>query len=160
MVPCGILWVTPAIPQASALSTLKVRSGNTLVQRGPLAIVVSPQHVITGGVTSLMVTVDWQVEVLPDASATVKVTRLGPTLLQLKVLGKTLTSVTAVQLSTLPLFTIAGVIVALPEAFRFTVIGLQIATGGVASTRFTVKLHVDTLPLPSVASITMVRVPP
>jgi hypothetical protein len=60
-----------------------------LVQSGPLAIIVSAQQLITGGVTSLMVTVDWQVAVLPEASDTVKVTRVGPTLAQLKVLGKT-----------------------------------------------------------------------
>ena len=134
IVPAGIFCVTLFVlnPQASALVTLPVRSGNVVVQFNPFAMVVSPKQVITGAVTSLTVTTDVQVDELPVESVTVSTTLFAPTLLQLNE-ALLIANVTGEQLSNEPLLTIAAVIVTLPAAFKSTVIGLQIAVGATLS---------------------------
>lgn len=71
-VPATGLCVTlPALkPHASVAVTLKVRSGNTLVQFAPLVIMVSAKHVIDGAVMSKIVTTAVQLSTLPLASVT------------------------------------------------------------------------------------------
>jgi len=160
IVPAGMLCVTlfALKPQASAFVTLKVRSGNVVVQFNPLAIVVSPKQVITGAVTSLTVTTDVQVEVLPVESVTVSITLLLPTLLQLKV-ALFIANVTGEQLSNEPLFTIDAVMVAFPAASKSTVIGLHIAVGATLSNTVYVVVQVELLLAASVTVIVTVVIP-
>ena len=73
----------------------------------------------------------------------------GLTLVQLKVFGLTLTRVTGVQLSLLPLFTSAGVIEAVPAAFKLTVIFFVFTTGAVLSVTTTLNVHVLEFPAQS-----------
>jgi hypothetical protein len=159
IVPTGTSCVTLAIPQASDLVSLEVRSVMVLVQLIPLGIVVSPKQVTVGGVMSFTVTVEVQVDVLPEASVTVRVTVLVPTLEQSK-LDLDKAKVTGEQLSKLPLSILEGSSVAVPLAARLSVNGLHAAVGGVWSTRFKRKLVLSILPQISVAVITIVLNPP
>ena len=68
----------------------------------------------------------------------------------MKLLGLTL-KLAMVQLSDVPLFTSAAVIVALPDASRLTVIFFVITVGGVTSFTVTVAGALAELPLESVA---------
>ena len=159
IVPTGILCVTLAIPQASERVSLDVMSVIVLVQLTALAIVVSAEQLTVGGVMSFTVTVELQLDVLPDASVTVIVTVLGPTLEQSKLVFDNANS-TGEQLSKLPLSIFDGNSVAVPLGARFSVNGLQAAVGAVWSTRFSRKLVLSILPQISVAVMTMVLKPP
>lgn len=116
-------------------------------------------HFATGGFTSLTVTVALQVAVLPFPSLAVRVTRLFPTLLQLKLLFTTDTRFTVPQLSEPDWYTLAGVMLTFPVASRLAMKGLQMITGGVASVTVTVKEQVLVLLFTSVARQTLVVVP-
>jgi len=72
IVPTAGLCVTlPALkPHASVAVTLNVRLGITLVQFAPFLIMVSAKQVITGAVTSTIVTTAVQLSTLPLASVT------------------------------------------------------------------------------------------
>ena len=101
-----------------------------------------------GAVLSRMVTVPVQVEVLPLPSLTVKITVLGPTFEQLKLLWETDCGVGVPQLSVEPLLSCEAVMVALLP-LKFTVMFWQRAVGGVLSRTVTVAVQVAVLPLPS-----------
>src|SRR5207249_1350425 len=94
----------------------------------PSRLIVIFLHLATGLTLSSTVTVLVQVEALPLASVTVRVTVLGPTLPQVKLLGLTLREAMP-QASLLPLSTSAGVMLAWPVTSSCTVIFLQAATG-------------------------------
>ncbi len=74
-------------------------------------------QIATGSVLSATVTVLVQVEELPPASVTVRVTVLGPTFAQVKVAMEGV-MLAIVQLSLLPLSMSAPVMVAEPAPFR------------------------------------------
>ena len=103
----------------------------------------------TGRTVSITVTVPVHVEVLPLLSVTVKVTVLAPTLAQVKLEGLT-DSVAMPQASVEPLLTWAAVTLTVPDAFRYLVMFLQLATGRTVSNTVTVALQVDELLLLSV----------
>jgi hypothetical protein len=102
----------------------------------------------TGAMLSTTVTVVLQVAVLPEASVTVNTTVLAPLFVQSKLDLDALNE--KVQLSDEPLLISAVVIDAVPEAFKYTVAGLQSATGAMLSTTVTVVLQVAVLPEASV----------
>jgi uncharacterized protein YkvS len=95
-----------------------------------LIVWLDGQVVIVGSVTSFTVTVEVQVDELPDPSVTVSVTVLLE-LEQLKVDGETVTEA-MLQLSVELLFTSAAVIDAVFPV-RLTDMFRQMAAGGVAS---------------------------
>ena len=103
----------------------------------------------TGGVQSFTVTVEVQVDELPEPSVAVSVTTFAPMFPQLNVFGKT-ESVGVLQLSEEALSTFAAVMEAFPLPSRQTVKFWQEATGGVQSFTVTVEVQVDELPEPSV----------
>ncbi len=81
-----------------------------------------------------------------------KISFTPPASAQVKEVGSSNTMVAMPQLSVLPLFTIAGVIVALPAASNCTTIkSLQTAVGGTLSCKITFTLQVAVLPDWSVA---------
>ena len=84
-----------------------------------LVTLIFAGHWIAGTLTSAMVTVAWQVEVLPTPLAVVRVTVLFPILAQVKLLGATDNGVIAPQASEPPAKTWAGRMLALPETFKF-----------------------------------------
>src|SRR5438445_13524339 len=86
-----------------------------------------------GGVTSFTVTVAVQDDLLPQASVTVSVTVFAPTFEQSKLL-LSMANVTLPQVSLLPLSISLAAIVAWPDAFKFTVMFLHLASGAVVST--------------------------
>src|SRR4051794_12921324 len=92
------------------------------------------------------VTVEWHWFRLPCTSLTVRVTVLAPALLQANADGTTESSVTAPQLSALPLLISAGLMVPVPPA-RSSVKFLQTALGSSLSLTVTVKLSACLLPL-------------
>ena len=85
----------------------------------------------------------------PFTSVTVKITVLLPRLVQLKVLGATVT-VAIPQLSNDPLLICAAVIVACPAVFKFIVNGCVITVGRILSCTVTVALAEVTFPFTSV----------
>lgn len=102
-------------------------------------------HVIVGAMISVTVTFDVHVAELPLPSVTVIMTAFTPRLVQLK--SVLLNIIEAMlQLSELPLFTSAAVIEAVPEAFNWIVMSLQIATGGVMSLSVTLKVVLAEFP--------------
>lgn len=102
-------------------------------------------HEIDGLTT---VTVAVQVDLLPLASVTVRVTVLGPTLATVNVVCDAVVD-TMPQLSVLPPSICAAVMVAVPLT-SVTVMLLQTATGLMVSSMVTVAWHESTLPLSSV----------
>src|ERR1044071_5625320 len=100
----------------------------------PSRLTVTSWHRATGGASSATVIVAVQVEVFPLASVTVKVTTLSPRVVQSKMSGVRLISVTA-QLSDDPLSTAAGV----TTKGAVTVISWQTATGAIVSNTVTLK---------------------
>jgi len=84
-------------------------------------LTVTSLQVTVGGRLSCTVTVAVQVAVLPLPSLVVSVTVFGPRLVQVKASGETLAGLTVPQLSEPVLNTLLGVIVALPEPSRLTV---------------------------------------
>ena len=102
-------------------------------------------HKADGRTVSITITVVTQVLAFPFTSVTVKVTLFGPTFAQEKLV--LLRDKPAIpHASVLLLFTAAGAIVALPEAFSCTVKFWQLATGFTVST--TITLPTQTLELP------------
>ena len=97
--------------------------------------------------------------VFPCPSFTVKVTVFVPKLLQVKALGETATWLTVPQLSE-PLWKTSEVVMLPePEAFRFTVLSLQLTDGAVRSETVTVAVQVAVLSWPSFAVSVTVFVP-
>src|SRR5262245_46237153 len=81
-----------------------------------------------------------------------------PTFEQLNVFGVTEIRLTVPQLSVEPLFTIAGVMLAVPAALSGTLMFWQMALGASLSLTVTVKLQLAELPAASVAVPTTVVV--
>lgn len=121
----------------------------------------------------MVVQVDW----FPEASVTMRVTVFTPTSLHEKVkfgysgvgskpgdVKLNVSAPTSVQLSVLPLLKKLGLRVELPCAFSVTktvgTLALQLATGGVLSTKFTVMFLDVGLPQASVAVTVTVIDPP
>ena len=140
------LAVKEAIPQLSVEPLLMAAPVTVAI---PLAFRVTLVfwHTATGGTTSLatMVTVEVHVLVFPFTSVTVNVTVFGPTLEQLKFNGVAL-KLAIPQASLLPLFTIAGVIVALPVPSKETEMFWHTAVGAVTSDTVTVAVQVAVFP--------------
>jgi hypothetical protein len=103
-------------------------------------------HIAVGGVTSCIVIVDVQVEVLPEASVTERLTVCVPTSAHVyaMLVGRNVN--VPPQLSVEPLFIWAAVTVALPEPSRVAVTSWHVATGGVASFTVTVAVQVAIFP--------------
>ena len=136
------------VPQLSASSTMPVNTfGTTSLQ---LASTIGAGQVNVGAMLSTTVTVATQIDALPAASVTVRVTLLSPTLAQVNV-PLLIASVKPVQLSEEPPSTSAGTMLALPEAFRLIVMSSHTAVGVWSSSTVTVKLHTAMLPPASVA---------
>ena len=112
----------------------------------PNCTVMSWQRVM-GPRLSSTVTVAVQELLLPEESATVKVTVLGPMSTQVKLVW--LKVLVKAQLSALPLSTALAEVLPLPEASSCTVSGWQTALGAMVSRTVTVALQVLVLPEPS-----------
>ncbi|WP_304199871.1 hypothetical protein, partial [Flavobacterium alvei] len=95
-------------------------------------------HCATGAMRSTTITVALQVEKFPLGSVIVNVTVFAPKLAQLKL--DLLIVLVKEQLSDEPKSISVARSMALPEAFRFNVKGLQSATGAIASTTVTVAV--------------------
>ena len=102
----------------------------------------------TGSATTVTIAV--QVFVFALRSVTVMVTVLAPALTQVNADWLRVVLLTP-QLSVLPLFTAAAVVLPLPKASRFTVTAWQSATGATLSTTEMVKEHVPVCAEASVA---------
>src|SRR3989442_5513389 len=103
-----------------------------------------------GGAASCTVTVAVPLAELPLLSVTVRVTVLGPFLVQSKLEGLT-TRLVMAQLSVEPWSTWAAVMLTWPLASRFTSMFCVRTVGGAASCTVTVAVRVAGLPLPSLA---------
>src|SRR3989442_999476 len=103
-----------------------------------------------GGVASCTVTVAVLLAELPLLSVTVRVTVLGPFLVQSKLDGLT-TRLVMAQLSLELLSTWAAVMLTWPLASRFTSMLCVRTVGGAASCTVTVAVQVPMLPWPSLA---------
>ena len=103
-------------------------------------------HIAVGGVTSCTVIVDVQVEVLPEASVTDRLTVCAPTFAHVyaTLAGRNVN--VPPQLSVEPLLIWTAVTVALPEPSRVAVTSWHVATGGVTSFTVTVAVQVATFP--------------
>jgi len=152
--------VTVLGPSSEQVNVEGVTSLDTIVQLSVLLLSTSAETIETelptsatviflvitvGGVISETVMFAVQLDVLPEASPTVRVTALlAPRLLQLKVEGVT-TLDTIAQLSVLLLSTSVATIVAeVPD--NDTEASLQIATGGTLSVTVTEARQLDELP--------------
>jgi hypothetical protein len=107
-------------------------------------------HIAVGGVTSCIVITDVQLEVLPFASVTERLTVCAPTSAHVyaTLAGRNVS--VPPQLSVEPLFIWAAVTVALPEPLRVAVMLRHMATGGVISCMVTTDVQVAVLLLTSV----------
>jgi len=146
-------WVF-VMEQLSVANTVEVRSGNGTVQ--PVLTFVlkfGAQAPITGAVVSTALTVALQVEVLPAASVTVKVTVWLPRASEAPAAGDCVIVGEAVQLSeTERLLRKSGRIAAQPAATSTLVVGTQAAiVGAVVSSTVMVAVQVELLPAASVA---------
>src|SRR5690349_14969245 len=84
-----------------------------------------------GGKLSCTVTTEVHVLVAPQASVTVRVTKLGPTSSQSNIVCEALKVIACPHISALPLFRSDGSMVTWPLTSNCTVMFLQTATGGI-----------------------------
>ena len=108
-------------------------------------------HIAVGGVTSCTVIADVQVEVLPFASVTDRLTVRAPTSAHVyaTLAGRNVNM--PPQLSVEPLLIWDDVTVALPEPSRAAVMLRHVAVGGAVSSTVTIDVQVAVLPFTSVA---------
>ena len=148
--------VRVTVPQLSASSSIPVNtSGTTSLQ---LATTIGAGQVNVGAMLSSTVTVATQVDTLPAASVTVKVTLLSPTLLQSNVLSLMTVDCTP-QLSEEPPSTSDATMFTLPVTSSSTVMSSHTAVGVCRSVTVIVNAQVTMLPPASVAVYSTVLIP-
>lgn len=154
-----VLGLTVAVngPQASVVPR-PITEAPMLPLPDPFNWTVALVQTATGGVTSMTVTMAEQVDVLPLPSVMVSTTVLAPRLAQVKVFGVTL-AVKLLQLSVELRPMTDAPMEPFPLLLRLTVAFVQMATGGVLSTRVTLKVQVLVLPQASAAVKVMVTLP-
>jgi hypothetical protein len=139
------------VPPQLSEEPLFISAAVTVTLPDPSRVAVTLRHTAVGGIISCTVTTEVQVAVLPLTSVTVRVTVLGPRLVQVKLAGITENKRVPVQLSVELSLTSTPVTNPVPIASSETVTSWQPGVGRVISRTVTTHEQVAVLPARSVA---------
>jgi len=142
--------VIVTVTEQLSLLPLSMSAATSLASPFVSKYIVAGLQSAIGLITSCIVTIAVQESTFPLASVPINVTVFAPRSAHVKVVCDKL-SVTPLQLSILPLFTSAEVIVAIPDASKFTVTDWHVMLGAKVSSTVTVVVQVLDKPWESVA---------